>query len=128
MQINHIAQLTGLSPKTIRFYEEKNIISPPARNVNGYRQYNAQHVSQLCFLKRTREAGFSLQESKELLLLWQDPQRKSCEVKAKTLEKIAFIDEQISHLNAIKSQLQKLADICPDDEQSHCPIIDSFSK
>ncbi|MBV7387861.1 Cu(I)-responsive transcriptional regulator [Pasteurellaceae bacterium TAE3-ERU1] len=128
MQINQIASLTGLSAKTIRFYEQKGLIDAPTRNANGYRQYTQAHLAQLAFLKRTREAGFNLQEAKELLQLWLDPQRKSCEVKAKTQDKIALIDAQIAKLQEVKGQLQQLVDICPDNEHSHCPIIDSFSQ
>ncbi|MBE2896196.1 Cu(I)-responsive transcriptional regulator [Pasteurellaceae bacterium HPA106] len=128
MQINHVAALTGLNAKTIRFYEQKGLIDAPVRSANGYRQYSNAHIAQLQFLKRTREAGFNLHEAKELLLLWLDPQRKSCEVKAKTQEKIELIDAQIAKLQEVKYQLQQLVDICPDDEHSNCPIIDSFSK
>ncbi|TNH08275.1 Cu(I)-responsive transcriptional regulator [Testudinibacter sp. TR-2022] len=127
MNIKQVAALTGLSDKTIRFYEEKGIITPPRRSSNGYRQYDLQHVDQLRFVQRTRSAGFSLPESKELLELYLNPQRHSREIKQRTLDKIQHLERQITQLQEMKRQLTALADECPGDDQSQCPIIDSLS-
>ncbi|MGR3808364.1 Cu(I)-responsive transcriptional regulator [Pasteurella testudinis] len=127
MNIKQVAELTGLSDKTIRFYEQKAMITPPQRADNGYRQYHARHIDELNFLQRTRSAGFSLPESKELLDLYLDPLRHSREIKQRTLDKIAHIEQQIIKLQMMKRQLETLAAACPGDEQSACPIIDSLS-
>ncbi|MGV6989388.1 Cu(I)-responsive transcriptional regulator [Testudinibacter sp. P80/BLE/0925] len=127
MNIKQIAQITGLTAKTIRFYESKNIISPPERGINGYRQYDIRHIDELTFLRRSRSIGFSLPESKELLELYLNPSRHSSEIKQRTLDKIAHIEQQILQLQAMKTQLESLAAECPGDEQSQCPIIDSLS-
>ncbi|KAE9527654.1 Cu(I)-responsive transcriptional regulator [Testudinibacter aquarius] len=127
MNIKQVAALTDLSDKTIRFYEEKGIITPPQRSSNGYRQYDLQHVDQLRFVQRTRSAGFSLPESKELLELYLNPQRHSREIKQRTLDKIEHLERQITQLQEMKRQLTALADECPGDDQSQCPIIDSLS-
>ncbi|KGQ70180.1 transcriptional regulator [Chelonobacter oris] len=127
MNIKQVAQLTGLTDKTIRFYESKGMISPPSRASNGYRQYSQRQIDELQFLHRSRNVGFSLPESKELLDLYLNPSRHSSEIKQRTLEKIAHIDRQILKLRQMKQQLERLAAQCPGDEQSDCPIIDSLS-
>lgn len=127
MNIKQIAQITGLSAKTIRFYESKGLISPPERGANGYRQYEARQIDELTFLHRSRSIGFSLPESKELLELYLNPSRHSSDIKQRTLEKIAHIEQQILQLQTMKTQLESLAAECPGDEQSQCPIIDSLS-
>lgn len=127
MNIKQVAELTGLTDKTIRFYENKGMISPPERQANGYRQYNQRQLEELKFLQRSRNIGFSLPESKELLDLYSNPQRHSREIKQRTLDKIEHIEQQISQLQEMKAQLESLAAECPGDEQSQCPIIDSLS-
>ncbi|MGR6981329.1 Cu(I)-responsive transcriptional regulator [Testudinibacter sp. P27/CKL/0425] len=127
MNIKQVAELTGLTDKTIRFYENKGMISPPERQANGYRQYNQRQLEELKFLQRSRNIGFSLPESKELLDLYSNPQRHSREIKQRTLDKIAHIEQQILQLQEMKAQLESLAAECPGDEQSQCPIIDSLS-
>ena len=127
MNIKQVAQITGLSSKTIRFYEDKGLINPPERADNGYRQYNASQIDELLFLHRCRNAGFSLPESKELLDLYLDPSRHSSEIKQRTLEKITQIEQQILKLQEMKQQLESLAAQCPGNAQSDCPITDSLS-
>jgi MerR family copper efflux transcriptional regulator len=57
------------------------IIPPAKRGDNGYRQYDADQLALLVFIKRVRDLGFSLSDSHELLLLSLDPERTSAVVK-----------------------------------------------
>ncbi len=81
MNIGAVAKLTGLSSKSIRLYEDKGIISPPARSDSGYREYSDNHIQELNLVSRAKNAGFSLQECKEFVQLAHNPNRKSSEVK-----------------------------------------------
>lgn len=127
MNITQIAKQTSLTPKSIRFYEEKGLITPPMRAANGYRQYNQHHIYELTLLQQARAVGFSLPECRELLELYNNPQRRSADVKAKTLTKIAEIEKQIRKLQQMKQQLTVLAEQCPGDNSQNCPIIDGLS-
>ncbi|MDG6894272.1 Cu(I)-responsive transcriptional regulator [Volucribacter amazonae] len=126
MNIAQIAKLTQLSAKAIRFYEQKGLITPPIRATNGYRQYNQQHINELTLLHQARTVGFSLEEARQLLQLYRNPQRRSAEVKEYTLQKIAEIDQQIQHLSHMKDYLYQLAQQCPGNDSQDCPIIDNF--
>ncbi|RXJ73878.1 Cu(I)-responsive transcriptional regulator [Veronia nyctiphanis] len=128
MKINEVAQLTGLPSKTIRFYEQKAILSAPDRSENGYRAYNQQHINELLMIKRSRMVGFSLEECRELIALSRDPNRKSADVKSKAKEKLSAIDEKIEELKAMQKSLKALVDICPGDDSSCCPIIDALTE
>ena len=88
MNIGAVAKLTGLSSKSIRMYEDKGIISSPARSNSGYREYSEKHIQELNLVSRAKNAGFSLQECKEFVQLAHNPNRKSSEVKARTLSLI----------------------------------------
>ncbi|TCK01556.1 MerR family transcriptional regulator [Volucribacter psittacicida] len=127
MNITQVAKLTQLSPKAIRFYEEKGLITAPSRASNGYRQYQQQHIAELRLLHQARTVGFSLTEAKQLLQLYRNPKRRSAEVKQYTLQKIADIEQQIQHLNQMKDYLQQLAEQCPGNNDEYCPIIEGLA-
>lgn len=128
MNISDIAQLTGLTTKTIRFYEEKGVISPPCRAANGYRQYHAKHVDELHLIRRSRLVGFTLDESRELLAFSRDPDRRSADVKLKAEQKLLEIDEKINELQQMKQTLEALTKQCPGDEGACCPIIEGLCR
>ena len=128
MNIGQVAQLTGLSSKSIRLYEDKGIITPPLRNASGYREYGSQHLQELNLVSRAKSAGFSLAECKEFVELAHNPQRKSSEVKAKAQEKLKEVEMKIHQLQEIEKQLKQWVSSCPGNGGSQCPIIDDLTK
>jgi MerR family transcriptional regulator, copper efflux regulator len=67
LQIGHVAERTGLSLRTIRFYEEHGLVRPTARSDGGFRLYSEDDVARLEVIKRMKPLGFSLEEMQELL-------------------------------------------------------------
>ena len=67
MTIGAVAKQTGLSTKTIRFYEDKGLVPPPARSESGYRLYSEADVMRLGFIRRVRLLGLDLPAIKSLL-------------------------------------------------------------
>ena len=94
MQINQLADLTGVSPKTIRYYEMIGLVRPAERRLNGYRSYSVADMHTLHFIKRARSLGFSVEEVRELLDLWHNRKRTSAAVTC------ALRSERVSALNA----------------------------
>ncbi|ASL81764.1 Cu(I)-responsive transcriptional regulator [Serratia sp. OLHL2] len=127
MNISDVAKKTGLTSKTIRFYEEKALITAPIRSDNGYRHYSAKHVEELTLLRQARQVGFNLDECRELVALFNDPARHSADVKARTLQKVAEIEKHISELGNMRQRLLTLAEQCPGDEGAECPIINNLA-
>ena len=127
MNISEAAKLSGLSTKTIRYYEDIGLVAPAQRGENGYRNYTQADINVFQFLQHAREVGFGLKECKHLLNLYQDPKRQSVEVKTLVLEKVREIDLKIKDLKAMKLTLKGLASQCAGDEQSDCAIIDGLS-
>ncbi len=62
MQIGELAARTGLSQRTIHFYEEKRLISPSEREGRGYRYYDEQTLRRLEKISALKEIGLSLDE------------------------------------------------------------------
>lgn len=126
LSIGKVAQQTNLPPKTIRYYEQAGLISPPSRALNGYRSYSEKNISELHFVKGARQAGFSISDTKNLLELFRDENRASSEVKRITMNKIAEIHQRINAMKAMVEKLESLAQICPGDENPDCSILDGL--
>ena len=80
MNIGEVAERAGLPAKTIRYYEEIGLITPP-RDANGYRAFRDTDLHKLAFLGRSRSLGFSIEDCRTLLALYEDRGRASSDVK-----------------------------------------------
>ena len=126
MNIGHASGATGLPAKTIRYYEDIGLIRP-ARAANGYRDYDGRDVHRLAFIQRSRSLGFTIEECRSLLSLYEDKDRASADVKALAMEKILEIDRKLKELKSLRSTLKTLADHCHGDDRPECPIIDEIA-
>ena len=72
VQIGQVAERTGLSLRTIRFYEEHGLVRPTSRSDGGFRLYSDDDVARLEVIKRMKPLGFRLEEMQELLTLLAD--------------------------------------------------------
>ena len=81
MNIGQAADVSGVSAKMIRYYEEIGLISEANRTDAGYRQYTDKEIQTLLFVKHSRDLGFSIDRIRTLLALWNDTGRKSSDVK-----------------------------------------------
>ena len=127
MNIGEVASETGVTAKSIRYYESINLIPAPERSEAGYRQYSDRDVQTLHFIKRSRGLGFSVAEVAELLSLYQDRERASAEVKGIVETRLSEIDQKISELESIRATLRTLADRCHGDDRPDCPILNDFA-
>ena len=81
MNIGQASDATGLPAKTIRYYEDISLIKP-ARATNGYRDYDGKDVHRLALIQRSRSLGFTIEECRVLLSLYDDEHRASADVRA----------------------------------------------
>ena len=126
MNIGEAARQSELPTKTIRYYEDIKLVSP-ARSENGYRDYSPNDVHRLRFLQRSRSLGFTIEECRLLLSLYENDERASSDVKAVAKQKIAEIDRKITELRSLKKTLSALAENCHGDDKPDCPIIDDLA-
>lgn len=73
MQIGEVAERTGLSLRTIRYYEEVGLVVPSARSQGGFRLYTEPDVDRLRVIMRMKPLGFQLEEMRELLGILDTP-------------------------------------------------------
>lgn len=126
MNIGVAADKSGLPPKTIRYYEDIGLLRPSSAE-NGYRDYAMTDVHRLHFLQRARGLGFTVEECRQLLSLYDDKERASAEVKAIAQGKLAEIDRKIAQLAGLKNVLGQLVEGCNGDSRPDCPIIDGLA-
>lgn len=108
MKIQEFAQLTGLSPQTIRYYESIGILPSPARTPNGYRDYNEKDVDRVRFVVGIRSLDLSLDEIKEILAM-KDRREAPCRTLLDLIEQKADqIEGQIKLLKQMEIDLRKL--------------------
>jgi MerR family copper efflux transcriptional regulator len=127
MNIGEAAARSGVPAKTIRYYEDVGLIRPAPRSGNNYRAYSQRDVHVLRFVQRARSLGFGVQDCRQLLALYQDPQRASGEVKALTERRITEIDRKIAELAGMRATLVELAEKCHGDDRPECPILDDLA-
>lgn len=128
MNISQAARISGLSAKTIRYYERIELIRPARRGDNGYRAYSQKDLEVLCFVHRARTTGFSVDECRQLLSLYLNPRRHSSDVKELVQEKLQRVEEQIADLQHMRSTLEQLVQHCPGNEAAQCGIIDTLAE
>jgi MerR family transcriptional regulator, copper efflux regulator len=126
MNIGDVARASGLPPKTIRYYEDIGLIRP-RRGPNGYRAFGTADVHKLAFLGRARSLGFSIEECRALLALYEDASRASSEVKRLAEAHLAQIDRKIAELQGMRGTLAHLVHACHGDERPDCPILDDLA-
>lgn len=127
LSIGQIAKKTKLTVETIRFYEKQGLIIPPQRSDAGYRQYQADTVKRVFFIRRAKEVGFTLKEIKELLFLRKKPGTSCTEIKLRSLEKIEEIDKKMQDLQKIKKALSLMVMRCSGSgDLSECPILETL--
>ncbi len=123
MNIGKAAAASGVSAKMIRYYEQVGLVMAPARTDAGYRSYGARDVHILRFIHRARDLGFTVDEIRDLLSLWQDQNRQSADVKRIAIDQIAVLERKAHDLQQMADTLRTLADGCSGDSRPDCPII-----
>src|SRR5574338_944739 len=105
MKIQEFAQQTGLSTKTIRYYESIGLLSAPQRAPNRYREYTEQELIRARFVAGARSLDLSIEEIKEMLAM-QDRREAPCRTLLNLIEQKADqIEERIRLLTQMKTDL-----------------------
>lgn len=126
MNIGQAAKVSGVTAKMIRYYESIDLIKASRRTDAGYRTYGDSDVHTLRFIKRARTLGFSLEQIRDLLSLWQNPARASADVKAIAQTHVTALEQRIRELTEMRDTLVHLAHACSGDDRPDCPILQSL--
>ena len=134
--IGEAARMTGLPPRTIRFYEQAGLLPAAARSASGYRLYSPEDLRRLRLVSRARILGLPLAQVKTLA---DAAFEQSCGTFEERLggvidERLADIDRTLSELHALRAELEQVrggldparpsAQDCRTDTCDHCRFID----
>ena len=109
MRIGALAELSGLSAQTIRYYESIDLLPEPDRTPSGYRDYTADIAERLRFIRDAQACGLTLDEVQTLLSM-KDAGLATCEHTRAFLDRhIAEIDTQLERLHAARAEMLELA-------------------
>ena len=123
MKIGEASTASGISERMIRHYEKIGLMPAAARRDSGYRDYDEQDLHTLRYIGRARHLGFSVEEIRRLLELWQDRSRASADVKALALARVAELKRKERELHEMRRSLEHLAASCHGDGRPECPIL-----
>ena len=128
LDIGRAAKASGVSVKMIRHYEAIGLLKKVARTFANYRVYNASDVHTLRFIKRARSLGFSIDDIRELLSLWQNKSRPSASVKRIAAVHTEGLKRRIAEMQEMVVTLEHLSHNCHGDQRPECPILEDLAK
>lgn len=130
LTIGKLAEATGTTADTLRYYEKMKLIKALSRSRAGYRLYDENSVSVVRFIRGAKALNFTLVEIRQLLTLTTSDQASCAEVLKHTESKIMEAEAKILELKEIKKVLSQLVKACPGDKTSAkvCPILDHIHK
>lgn len=125
MTIGEVAERTDVPVSTIRYYEKRELIDEPQRfESSGYRAFDENAVRKIAFIRHAQSLGFTLDEIDTLLSLRARSDSACAEVRQVATKKLVEIDEKIAKLERMRQGLESLAEICPGDLSTECPILE----
>ena len=127
MNIGDVAERSGLPAKTIRYYDDIGFIKP-RRSLNGYRHFDEKELHKLAFIGRARSLGFTIEDCRSLLALYEDKERASADVKEIAKQNLKEIEDKISDLKAMHETLSHLIEECAGDHRPDCPILKNLGQ
>lgn len=125
MQIGQLARQAGVPVDTVRYYERRGLLSEPMRRPSGYRQYEAQDVATLRFIRRSKALGFTLEETRELLRLSTAADGDRGEIRALAAQRLADVEAKLHELQSVRDTLTGLVNACSGrGPVAGCPIVE----
>jgi DNA-binding transcriptional MerR regulator len=120
MLIGELSKKSGFSRDTIRFYEKKGLIqvNSNCRMENNYKNYSDTILKRLLAIRKIKEFGFTLEETKGMIILFEEGVLEHKRGMRYVQRKITLLDRKIEELKAIKAKLEQINE----KENEPCPL------
>jgi MerR family transcriptional regulator, copper efflux regulator len=136
IQIGKVAERTGLSIDTIRFYQKIGLVKQAARSEGGFRLFTDADVKDLAFIKKAQELGFSLTEIKQLSILNQEHDHACSQVRDLLEGKLRDVREKAAQLLRLEAELNRALKKCNRGLRNHprsthdecCPVLKALEE
>lgn len=120
MRIGELADAAGTTTKTLRFYEDQGLLPPAERTSSGYRDYRPEAVTRIDFIHRGQAAGLTLAQIRQILDIRDHGQAPCDHVRDLLDTRLTDIEQQISHLIALRDTIADLRDAAERPEPNTC--------
>ena len=134
-KIGHVANETGLSIDTIRFYEKQGLLKRSPRTEGGFRLFGAGDIETLKFVRKAQELGFSLNEIRELLILRAEHVPACSHVKELLDQKLKAVEQKITELGSLALSLKRALQKCKRElkvpapgHENCCPVLEEITR
>ncbi|HEV2087873.1 MAG TPA: heavy metal-responsive transcriptional regulator [Cryptosporangiaceae bacterium] len=131
MKIGELAEHSGTSRQTLRFYEAEGLLPEPERTPGGYRDYDPETLDRLQFIRSAQAAGLSLREVRQVLAIRDRGESPCGHVKQLLADRLAGVRAQIAELIALEGHLETLlersgqAPLTDHDASTVCWILET---
>lgn len=125
MLMSRAAQHVGVKQSTLLFYERRGLVRPVRRS-SGYREYSADDLVRLRFIRRAAELGFSLREITELLAASDARDVSSRKVRRAAEAKLAELDARLTDLGRMRRAIRRV--LAAPAHDGPCPILASLAR
>lgn len=128
MTIGALAEATGASVDTLRFYEKRGLLPRPRRTAGGFRDYDAGAVARMRAILRAKALGFTLEEVRTLLHLADAPADDAEAVRQTAADRLAETERALADLVRQRDALARLVEACdgPETHRHDCPILEEI--
>lgn len=126
--IGELSKKVGIKIPTIRYYEQKNLMSAPNRSVGNQRRYSQAEFERLSFIKHARDLGFSLKAITNLIHLHHSKSDDCQEIYQLAQAHLYQVQNKLILLKRLESELLRMVDGCNNDQAGACYIIESLAK
>jgi DNA-binding transcriptional MerR regulator len=138
LRIGDLAQKSGVSRDTLRFYERRGLLPKTQRTAGGFRVYPRETVDRLRFIKQAQMVGLTLQEIAALVSHRNDSGLRRCRrVRDLLRAKVADVETKLSELQAFRTTLSEYLAQCDrtisdsdsaSSREAECPVIDTLTR
>lgn len=108
MRIGEIANASGITTKTLRFYEERGLLPAAKRASNGYREYDRDTLTRLDFIRRGQTAGLTLSQIQNVLAIYDSGIAPCVHVRDTLANELQNLDDRIADLIALRDSVGSL--------------------
>lgn len=120
MFIGELAAQSGITAKTIRFWEAKGLLPDPTRTPTGYRDYDSDALDRLSFIRHAQIAGLTLAEIRQVLAISDTGEPACGHVTDLIHQHLTDVDDRIRELTETRSLLTRLAERAADQNPAEC--------
>jgi DNA-binding transcriptional MerR regulator len=126
MLIAEAARRAGVRAATLRYYERIGLVRPGARRPSGYRDYTADDVSVVRFIRRAQQLGLSLDDAKQLIALRRVKPAERGAVRRVAARRLEDVSKRIADLERVRRALEALVTSCRRGGTPACPILEAL--